>query len=243
MQVKLGRNTLDVETQTGETLYYAHRYLQTVRMKNPAIPPFWNQCPVGRLIHGFYTLWHTPEGKPESLTLTGPWPTGTFEVLTLGPGEAAFVSLHHVAGFVIREGEVGDNGTIMQPLYRGLLSPTAWIMGRPIPCIFHGPVSIIFYGKALVWDNQPGVKALKPGQVVSFDASLPFAVRAMDSSPNPMSVLFNALTLESRFMHEGGAVLKENYIPESGGAWGLIRHFVIHMVFFLLWMLVLWLGR
>ncbi len=242
MRVKQGENTIEVETEAGETLYYAPKYLETVKMKTPLVPVFWRQCPVGRIIKGVYALWHTPEGKAETTTLTGYWPKGTFEVLRLEAGEAAYVSLRHLAGFVVRQGQVGVNGVVMRPVYRGLVSPAAWIMGSPVPCVFQGPVSVVFYGQALRWDDRPGVKELKVGQVVSFDVSRGFEVRAMDSSPNPMSVLFNALTLESRFVQDGGAVLKENFFGESGGAWRLLKHFVLHMVFFVLWVIVLWLG-
>lgn len=239
------RNTISVETNADETLYFAERFLRTRATQLSLTPPFWRQCLIGRYLNDCYFLHQSTGGQDSATTkLSGLTPTGTFEVSTLKEGEKAFVSLKHLAGFVVADKSKDWHGRpVMHPILKAIFSPTMWIMGHPIPCVFEGPVTLIFNGAALRWDDSPAAKEYQVTQVIAFDATRPFGVLAMNPGPNPMSLLYNALTFQSRFVAEDGKVLIEDYIAPPRLNLRILRHFLAHVVLILLVFIIFWLNR
>jgi len=239
------RNSVAVETAPGEHLFLARRFLLDGPANVRPRPAFWKQCVLGRLLHDCYWLRDVGgAAAPATAALTGPHPTGVFEALTLGPGEKAFVALEYLAGFVVPESRLRDpHPPVMRPVFRGLLRPTFWVFGHPVPCVFEGPVTVLFHGAALRWDDSLGRKAYQPRQVVSFDATRPFGVLAMQPGTTLLSLVYNALTFESRFVAHECRLLVEDYLAPPRVNLGILKHFLAHAVFALLLALLLWLNR
>lgn len=240
-----GKNTITVETDADETLYFAPRFLRTRAIRLSFPPPFWRQCLIGRLLNDCYFLQQST-GGPESATttLSGLTPTGSFEMFTLKAGEKAFVSLEHLAGFVVTDkSQTWPGKPVMHPILKALCSPTMWIMGHPIPCVFEGPVTLMFNGAALRWDDSTAPKEYQVAQVIAFDATRRFGILAMNPGPNPMSLLYNALTFQSRFVAEEGRVLIEDYIAPPRLNLRILRHFIAHVGLVILIFIIFWLNR
>lgn len=242
---KDSRNTITVKTTPEETFYFAPKFLRTRSVKQSFIPPFWNRCLIGRLYHDCYFLQQsTGDANGASTTLSGLTPTGSFEVLTLKENERMFVSLEFLAGFVLEDKFKERVGRpVMHPILSGLFSPTMWTMGHPIPCVFEGPVTLIFNGSALRWDDTASAKEYQIDQIVAFDATRPFGVLAMNPGSNPVSLLYNALTFQSRFATGEGRVLIEDYIAPPRFNLRILRHFFVHIILVLLIGLIFWLNR
>jgi hypothetical protein len=238
------RNAVEVVTDTTEVFLYPARFLRTGPSNVPAIPPFWNHCLIGRIYHDCWLLRHSPLNQEVRTIITGPTPTGTFEKLELKAGQRAFVDLAKFAGCIVSSDRLNPNKpSVLHPIISGLFRPTTWAMGHPIPAVFEGPATILFHGAALRWDRTSAGGEYRPSQIVSFDADRGFGVMAMQPGSTVLSLIYNALSFESRFVSDGEKLLVEDYIEPSNILLHALRHFLSHVVFFALLGLVFFLNR
>lgn len=241
----ISKNSIRVDTDPGETLFYRRQFHLSGPLNERARPAFWKQCILGRLLHDCYWLRDSGDGnEAASINLSGSSAVGTFHVVRLASRQKVCVSLKHLAGFIVdTQREEQHALPVLYPVFRGLCRPTFWLLGHPIPCVFEGPVNLLLHGAALRQDDGSASKTYQPSQIVMFDATAPFEIAAMDARSNWFSLVYNALTFESRFVTNGNGVVVEDYIAPPRISFGVLRHFLLHATFGILLAFLLWLNR
>jgi len=210
----------------GETVYFSSRYLRGSEFGVPSIPPCPLGSPIGRIIHGCYWMAkYTSTADGESVKLTGPSVVGQFRTVEIREGQSYFINCEHIAGFTL-----SGRGRLHTILI-GIISPTMWSLGYPLPVIVDGPAHIIMYGEGLLNAQiSAGVEYI-PSQVVAFDATKSFAARALRPDDGIVSHLANAIgnKLRWEFLETTDAYLLPVNRPGKHAS-RLFLHFLIHVV-------------
>lgn len=237
-------NTADVRLEPGETFHFSLRLLRSREFGLPLIPPYPFGSPLARLIHGCYWLgrFHA-RSEAATVHLTGAELPGSFAVLDLAAGERAFVNATAIAGFAL------GPGAHIQTMLRRLLSPTMWLLGHPLPCVFTGPGQVLLYGRNLRWiapaeapaPDVVAVEDLLPNQVMAFPATARFSAVALRGDGGLLSHLYNVTTSQVRWSIEHPArILVEDLNRPAWGASRLLLHLAMHLG---AWALVWWMLR
>lgn len=222
MRIEGAGNQIDLVLAPGETLHFALRFLRGRRFGIALVPPCPLGSPLARLWHGCYWLGRVAAGEGVSVRLGGPTVTGCFQAVEVPAGGAQWIDCRRLAGFVLAPGGV------LRTRLRGLLSPSLWLLGHPLPVLVHGPATVLLHGEGL---RRATGGEFPPEQVASFPADQPCAVRALAPDAGIASQLANALGTQVRWVFPAStAVVIEPLNRPPGGGWRLALHLLLHLV-------------
>ncbi|MCK6487159.1 MAG: hypothetical protein L6R48_02255 [Planctomycetes bacterium] len=221
MHVDGDGNQIEAVLAPGEVLHFTLRYLRGRRFGLNLLPPCPLGSPLARLWHGCYWLGRVAAGEGTSVRLAGPSVTGRFVAVPVPAGEACWVDCRRLAGFVLAP------GGFLRTRLAGLLSPTLWLLGHPLPVLVHGPATVLLHGEGL--RSAAGGEFL-PEQVAAFPAASPFAARALAPDHGWISQLANAFGTRARWVFPADtAVVMEPVNRPHGGGWRLVLHLLLHL--------------
>ncbi len=231
-------NTLQLTLEEGQSLHHPMRFLRSRRFGARFIPPWPLRAPLGRLWHRAYflsTVTHNPDASDHNtVTLTGLHPMSNFQTLHVAPGQEVMVSLGHLAGFITHRDRPQDAAPVLRSDLSGLIKPACWLLGKPIPCLFTGPVTLIFSGQGLRWRQAKEGTEFGRHQLVCVDTDAQLAVRPLIPQTT-FGHLVNAVTFRSRVVvGPQDKVLIQDYQPEEHMRLGLLREFALHLLMMML---------
>lgn len=201
--------------------------------KSPATPPVQAASPVGEAIDSAEHQGDGPvvhENERPALSLVGTSALGSFEVLHIEAGQTHMVNLAHLAAVIVPTHlRVTDGPPVVRAHLAGLLNPSCWLLGHPVPTLFSGPLTLVLYGVGLRRRGLDEPRDMGRRQLVSFDTQADLAIKAL-TPQNRLAHVINALTFRSRVeVGDADEVLMLDYKPEEHGALGLLREFALHI--------------
>ena len=237
MQVDVGTaNSADVTLAEGEILHFAPAFLRGRSFGARGFPicPFGS--PLTRLWHGRYWLYSYRSGSDgETIALAGHSVTGRFQSVDIAPGERWFVHGAYLAGFLLRPG-----GAVRTDVM-GLLSPTLWILGHPLPMMVHGPATVLLYGQCLTRKTRmPGNSSdsdaseqhfeFLPSQVAACSGRNRFRAQPLNPDHHLLGHVINAVQAQVRWEFLGNAdvVVEPLNVVSRSRLW-LFVHVIIHL--------------
>lgn len=188
MKINLSRQgEAQIDLESGECFYFPLSYQAVGQFGIRLFPPFPFSSPIARLLHGRYRLANiTAPVEGARIVLNEPNAQYHFYTLTLDRGQRFFIDCEHLVGFSFSAG--GTMGA--QP--QRLLSASCWLIGHPLPVIATGPGTILLTGCRL--HEERGALVVLPKQVVAFDATARWTVRAPRSDREKFSQLWNIVS-------------------------------------------------
>ena len=189
------------------------------------LPPFPFGSPISRIYYGCYFLnCSIGDALQEKLQLNGDSGLGKFELIQLGNEDRYFIHPRNIIAFSFQ-----GNGGLHTQIGR-LFSPSCWGIHHPLPVIAHGPGSIIVYAENLYeTELDPDDSEYIPDQIVAFDCSKPFTVKALLPKWDPISHTVNALIDDNRICFNTPVKLYVSPINRPMRRWRTLIHVLIHL--------------